>query len=97
MKKETQREMTFAGYPVTMELIDDEVYVTCKTVTGSLEQGHAFLNGSKNKTYYFGDSKIVNTTNKKVKIDCLEDTKEQFIYIYKQAKQFKDEYGNSEI
>lgn len=94
MKEETQKEMTFAGYPVTMELIDDEVYVTCKGVTGSLEQGHAFLNGSKNDKYYFGAAKIINTPNKKVKIDCLEDKKEQFIYIYKQAKQFKNEYGN---
>jgi hypothetical protein len=94
MEQESQREMTFAGYPVTMELIDDEVYVTCKSVTGSLEQGHAFLNGSKREKYYFGNSRIVNSSNNKVKIDCLEDTKEQFIYIYKQAKQFKNEYGN---
>ena len=94
MKEETQKELTFGGYPVTMELIDDEVYITCKGVTGSLEEGDNFLNGPKNKKYYFGVAKIRKTSDKVVKIDCLEDTKEQFILIYKQAKQFKDEYGN---
>jgi hypothetical protein len=89
---EVEKKLTFAGYPVTMELIDDEVYVTCKGVTGSLSQATAYLEKKKKEKYYFGESRIRSYPDKMVKIDCLMDTFGKFLEIYEQAKKFRDEY-----
>lgn len=85
-------ELTFNGYPVSLELIDGEVYVTCKGVTGSLTQAEKYLDNEKGKKFYFGESRIRNYPDKMVKIDCLIDTFENFYKIYETAKQFKQEY-----
>lgn len=93
-----ENQLTFNDYPVTMEYKDGEVFITCKSVTGTLTQGHEFLNKSKYKKhrYYFGDSKIRSYPNKMVKIDCLTDTLEQFTLIYEQAQKLKDGYIHKE-
>jgi len=89
---EADKELTFGGFPVEMELIDDEVYVTCKGVTGSLTQAEKYLENKKGEKFYFGESRIRNYPNKMVKIDCLIDSLENFLQIYEHAKKFKNEY-----
>lgn len=84
--------MTFGGYPITFEYINGDVLVTCKGVTGSLSQAKNFLKPKGGIVqHYFGTSKIYNRPNKMVRIDCLEDTRKQFLFIYKQAELFKNE------
>jgi hypothetical protein len=85
------KDLSFAGYPVTMELIGDEVYVTCKGVTGTLTQARGFISNSKSGIiHYFGVAKIKRGKEKTVNIDCLNDTMKKFINIYKQAKHLKN-------
>lgn len=91
-------EMTFGGFPVEIKFQDDEVFVTCKGVTGTLTQARHFLKrkGNLNK-YYFGESRIRMRPDKRVRIDCLEDSFRQFTFIYEQAEKLKHEYTNSGI
>lgn len=83
-------QLTFGDHPIHMELINDEVLITCKGITGTLTQGHDFLNRKKNTRCFFGESKIRSYPNQIVKIDCLEDTLSQFILIYEQALLLKN-------
>ena len=84
-------QLTFGGYPIEMELIDDEVYVTCKGVTGTASQIKTFLKNKSGGRYKFGDSSIKCYPNKIVRIDCLSDTKEQIKFLYEQSQKLKDE------
>jgi len=83
-------QLTFGDYPVYMEVIGEEVFITCKGITGTLTQGHKFLNKEKKTRYYFGVCRIRSYPNKIVKIDCLEDTLTQFLLIYKEALKLKN-------
>lgn len=83
-------EITFNGHPVTMDLIDDEVYITCKGVVGTLSQAKEYIENKKHGKFYFGEARIRNYPDKKVKIDCLIDDYSKILQIYKQAKQLKN-------
>jgi len=84
-------QLTFGGHPVKMELIDGEVYVTCKGVIGTDTQIKKFLKNKSGGRYKFGESSIKCYPNKIVRIDCLSDTKEQIKFLYEQAQLLKDE------
>jgi hypothetical protein len=90
---ETDEELTFCNFPVEMELVGDEVYVSCKGVTGTLTQAELYLDNEKGKKFYFGESRIRNYPDKMVKIDCLIDTRVKFLQIYKEAKKLKNEHN----
>jgi hypothetical protein len=90
-----ENQIIFNGYPVVFETINGEVYVTCKGVTGSLRQIENFMKCKKSKRVkYFGESKVRQWNKGLVKIDCLEDTNEKVIEIYKHAKELKNEHGH---
>ena len=84
-------EMTFNDYPVTFKMgPDNDVYVFCKGVLGTLSEGEEFLrHKSKKDGYTFGGRPIVQVDNM-VQIDCLTDTKKQFKNIAKLAREFRD-------
>lgn len=82
-------QLTFGGYPIEMELIDGEVYVTCKGVIGTDTQIKKFLKNKSGGRYKFGESSIKCYPNKMVRIDCLSDTKEQIKFLYEQAQLLK--------
>jgi len=82
--------ITFNSYPMDFKLVGDEVFITCKNVTGTLTQIEKFRNNKLNRRCYFGECKVRNWRNKMVKIDCLEDTREKIELIYKHAKEIKD-------
>lgn len=71
-------ELTFGGYPVDFKVVNGEVYITCKGVTGTLTQVQAFLSDKQmRKQHKFGKSIIKPIRGKMVKIDCLRDKKRQ--------------------
>jgi hypothetical protein len=77
-------EITFGNYPVEFSIKDDEVYISCKGVVGTLSQVEGFIKDKfKKLRHYFGKSKIRHWHKGLVKIDCLEDTEEKVILIYK--------------
>jgi hypothetical protein len=82
--------LTFGGFPMTFELIDGEVYATCKGVTGSLTQVEKFLKKKDKTRCYFGVARMTGYPNKMVKIDCLKDTKEQLKFLFNHAKQIQE-------
>jgi len=84
-------ELFFGGYPITLELIGEEVIIHCKNVTGTLSQIEGFLNDKTWKRHYFGDCKIRRWRNNEIKIDCLKDSEENFLKLYKQIKKYKYE------
>lgn len=83
---------TFNDYPVTFSMgPNDEVYVDCKGVKGSLSESEAFLNrDGDDGEYSFGIAKITRIKNI-VHVDCLSDTIKKFEYLVKKARQFKIE------
>lgn len=83
-------DITFNGYPVTLEYRDGEVYINCKGVTGTLSDMHKYYKDKSKLTKRFGQSKIRCWHKGLVKIDCLEDTDEQGTKIYELAKKLKD-------
>lgn len=87
------RELTFGGHPVEFKVIDDEVYITCKGVTGTLTQVENFLK-QRGTNHKFGKSKIRFWRNGMVKIDCLEDTKTKISNLAFHAKKLK-KYGRN--
>lgn len=82
---------TFNGFPVTMQYLDGEVYVTCKGVVGTLSQADKFMENKKNEKFYFGESRIRRYPDKMIKIDCLYDKYSKFVEIYNRAKELKNE------
>lgn len=84
-------QLTFGGFPVEFERRDDEVYVHCKGVVGTLSQAEEFINDKLNRRHYFGTSKIRNWRNNQIRIDCLQDSRNKFNEILNKAKQFKNE------
>lgn len=83
-------DLKFAGYPITLEQINDEIFINCKGLTGTLSQVEEFLSDINNKRHYFGKAKIRRWRNAQIRIDCLIDDYSQFIYLYEQVKQFKN-------
>ena len=82
-------ELTFGGEPVILEWVDGEVLIKCKNVIGTLTQVEGFINEKGYVRHYFGECKIRKWTDHKIKIDCLEDTKENFKKLYEQAEAYK--------
>lgn len=81
--------LTFGGYPVEFKVVDNEVYITCKGVTGTLTQVNNFFKG-RGTNHMFGQSKIRSWRDKMIKIDCLQDTRSQMKYLQTHAKQLKN-------
>lgn len=72
-------DATFGGHPVEVDIFDGEVLVTCKGVTGTLDQMDHWLHNHYRdnfQKYYFGVgdkmSEIIRD-GERVKIACLED------------------------
>jgi len=84
------QELTFGGYPITFTKVDGEILITCKGLTGTLTQIDNFLKKKTITRYKFGDSNIRTCPDKKVRIDCLTDTKKQMEFLYKQAQELKN-------
>lgn len=87
--------LTFGGYPITLEIIDNVVHITCKGVTGTEDQVLTFLRNKTKERYKFGNSYIKSYPKQKVRIDCLTDTKTQVKFIYQQTQKFKYERRNN--
>jgi len=85
-------DLTFGGHPVEFEVKENEVFITCKGVTGTLTQVNNFLKG-RGQNHKFGQCKIRFWKDRKIRIDCLEDTKVQMKHLQAYAKQLKD--GNN--
>jgi len=85
-------ELTFNGFPVTIEMVGEEALITCKGVTATLEQGHKFMNKQGNEKCYFGECRIRSYPHMMVKIDCLMDTLDNFTLIYEEAINIKEKY-----
>ena len=86
-------DIQFAGFPVTFRKIDDtEVLVHCKNVIGTYTQAKAFVERSNpSNTYQFGvkttmPSFIYVSPNDRIRIACLEDTKENFMALYEECE-----------
>lgn len=79
-------ELTFGGHPVTMEYIDNEVYITCKGLTGTRKQVGNFLKNKGNGRFKFGESLMKMYPKRIVRIDCLKDTIGQIEFLYNKSK-----------
>ena len=82
--------LSFGGYPIILERKDDEILIHCKNITGTLSQIEGFINEQSWKRHYFGQCKIRNWRNGEIKIDCLKDTKKNFINLYELIKVYKN-------
>lgn len=82
----------FAGYPVIMRVVGDEVLVNCKNVTGTYSQAKAFLsNSNPTNTYPWGikttePAFLTNVPGGDVRIACIQDTKAQFMKLYDECE-----------
>jgi hypothetical protein len=85
-------QLTFNGFPVTIEMVGEEAYITCKGVTATLEQGHKFMNKQGTEKCFFGQCRIRSYPHRMVKIDCLMDTLDNFTHIYNEAIKIKEEH-----
>jgi hypothetical protein len=84
-------ELTFGGYPIEYKFIDDEIYIVCKGVEGKLSDIEKYLKDKSHIRHYFGKSKIRSWNRGMIKIDCLEETVENFIKMYNYLKELKNE------
>jgi hypothetical protein len=73
-------DVTFGGYPVELSFIGNNTLVTCKGVTGTIDQLDYWLhNHNKNnfEKFYFGIgdklSEIVRNKDNDVEIACLKE------------------------
>jgi hypothetical protein len=86
--KKQESILFFAGYPVVMRVVGNEVLVNCKNVTGTFSQAKAFLsNSNPTNVYPWGikttvPSFLTNEPGGDVRIACIQDTKEQFMKLY---------------
>jgi len=91
-QNQTESTLFFAGYPVLMRVVGDEVLVNCKNVTGTYSQAKAFLkNMSPTNTYPFGIKTVepaflTNVPGGDVRIACIQDTREKFIALYDECE-----------
>lgn len=92
---EFQKELTFGEFPVTLSLEEGEVYITCKTITGTLTEIETFFNDRGTHRCLFGGAKIRLWSKNAVRIDCLEDNIIQAKIILLKAKQLKHESQQS--
>ena len=86
-------DIQFAGFPVTFRKIsEDEVLVHCKNVIGTYTQAKAFVEKSNpSNSYQFGvktttPSFIYVSPNDRIRIACLEDTREKFMELYDECE-----------
>jgi len=83
-------KLEFGGFPIEFSWVDNEVLIHCKGLIGTLLQVDTFLNDNTNKRHFFGTCKIRKWRNHQIKIDCLQDSKGQFNYLYIKAKEYKN-------
>lgn len=88
---EYSEDLTFDGNPVTLSYLDGEVYISCKTIKGTLTEIETFFNDRGVNRCFFGGAKIRLWTKKSVRIDCLEDNILKAKIILLKAKTLKYE------
>lgn len=83
---------TFGGWPVKMRAVGDDVIINCKNVTGTYSQLRSFVRNEKYpfNNYQFGiktsePAQISNTPDGRVKIACLDDSRDNFMRMYDKA------------
>lgn len=82
------KELTFGNYPVELKLVDTEIEITCKGVTGTFTQCDKYMKRTKGKnfSYKFGDYNIIRT-EKGYKIACLRGSLEESERIIAECKE----------
>jgi len=84
--------ITFGGHTLVFEVVGDEVYITCKNVTGTLTQALAFKNRKNNRLVYnFGNAKVKPIGKELVQVGCLTDSKNKINEIINHCNELKDE------
>lgn len=84
--------ITFGGHTVAFKVVGDEIYITCKNVTGTLTQALAFKNKKNNRLVYnFGKAKIKSIGKDLIQVGCLTDSKKKINEIINHCKELKDE------
>lgn len=82
--------LTFGGFPIEFEVIEGDVLVTCKGVTGTLSEMEAFINRKGTEPCRFGEAKIKAWVNKQVRIDCLIEEMSHIKFLIKHAKELQN-------
>jgi len=88
----TEKNLTFAGYPVQMRVVGDDVLVNCKNVTGTYSQAKAFMkNSSPTNIYPWGVKTTVpafltHEPGGDVRIACIQDTRAKFEELYEECE-----------
>lgn len=82
--------MTFAGHELEFKLVDGEVYITCKNITGTYSEIMAF----KNKTnptgvYHFGSALSKQRARNFLQVGCLLDSLTKVDEIIKHCEKLK--------
>ncbi len=84
--------LTFAGYPIELRKIQNDVLIHCKNVIGTYSQAKSWIDKDKGNycTYYFGikqsdKCEILNSINNTIKIACLEGTEQELKQIITQC------------
>lgn len=90
---ETENQLMFAGYPVTLRPVDGDVLVQCKNVIGAFSQAKSFKDkNNMSGLYPFGvkTEKPCEITENPftggIAIACLEGTKQEFDALYKKCE-----------
>jgi len=83
--------MTFSGHDLEFKLLDGEVYIKCKHITGTYSEILAF----KNKTnptgvYYFGEALSKQRAGKFIQVGCLLDSLAKVDEIIKECEKIKN-------
>jgi hypothetical protein len=79
-------DLSFAGYPVEIRIVKDEVIIRCKQVIGTLSQVEDFMEGRSFKFGIRGTTTYISDDGVWAKIGCLRDTSENFNKLYKKIK-----------
>lgn len=94
---EFKENLTFNKLPVTLTYSNNEVYINCKTITGTLTEMETFFNARGNHLCYFGGAKVRLWNKNSVRIDCLEDNILRVKIILLKAKKLKDDSNGPSI
>lgn len=93
MFSQESKQLTFGGWPVEFRVVEEEVLINCKNVTGTYSQAKAFVKNLSPhlNTYPWGvkttkPAFIENIPGGNVNIACLEDTKAQFMELYDECE-----------
>ena len=85
--------LTFAGYPVTLRKVADDVLVHCKDVIGTFSQAKSFKEKSRWPANYYpfgtktsSPAEITEMPNGEIKIACLQAPRHEFDSLYKECE-----------